>query len=72
MRKVHTVYANKLHDCCKEQLLALQDFIYSYKLHFFPAIDGLGQQRVSLGGKKGVSDNTLGLSIMNTGQNRKI
>ena len=35
MRQVYTVYANKLHDCCKEQLLALQDFIYNYKLHLF-------------------------------------
>lgn len=42
MRQVDTVYANKLHDCHKEQLLALQDFIYSDKF-FFLAIDGLGQ-----------------------------
>lgn len=54
MKQGNTVYANKLHDCYKEQLLALQDFIYNYKLcFFFPAADGLGQQRMPLGGKKG-------------------
>lgn len=55
MRQVYTVYANKLHDYYKEQLLALQDFIYNYKLHLFLlGSDELGQQRVPLGGKRGV------------------
>lgn len=60
MRQVYTVYANELHDCYKEQLLALQDFIYNYKLLFSPEIDRLGHQRMPLGGKKGE------LSLMDT------
>lgn len=53
MRQVYTVYANKLHDCYKEQPLALQDFIYNYKLLCSPETDRLGQPRMPLGGKKG-------------------
>lgn len=67
MRQVYTVYANKLHDYYKEQLLALQDFIYNYKLHLFLlGSDELGQQRVPLGGKRGVQNSIAGLRIMNT------